>query len=264
MKVIGWLFVVVIALRWEHLIAGAVWMKRSGKLCYDDPDFGTATTASARWVVYQRHHGGRLPWLFMGIKAHRLRAWEENRSTPLKRIRATGSFVVRRIWHFGVFGWAISLLLLGLSEVDDNSAQPYMIAAFMMLGCIFTLAIEGAISLLLVGSWGGTHHLLRHSSGRWKETIAAGGSITVAYAITVCSIWIAERQYNAFPTTATSGPTQQRIADAAQAAIGCIGQNIPQSSGQTGTYLTLALRLVWAAWTLAFLVLVTWAARATD
>lgn len=268
MTVALWAVFAFLLVRIEHLGAGVVWLLRRGPDCYGSKQWRKARNDYERWQAYKRFGGGRLPWLFLGMRAHRLRA-SENGRYPVSQRRlpiAWAALGLRLVWIYPMVGLVVPPLLIILSESTDASTSSALLAcAFLLVTGSLILAVEGGVCLVLFGSWGDTHHRGLTKSRRMREARAIGGSIVVALLATVTLIWIAARRFGSFPTLADHGGLGQRLADAMQGAIAFMFQNPPNEvSGPVGDYSILALRMLWAAYLVALLTLFGWAARSNS
>src|SRR5262249_52818890 len=104
---------------------------------------------------YRRTGGGKLPWLFFGIKSYRLYAWHHNHQP--KKAASFGIKCVRVAWRYYTYApvMAIILIVLSFTPAKLSSISRYcllIIAVSITIGMI-AIAAEGTLAAFILQSW---------------------------------------------------------------------------------------------------------------
>jgi len=168
--VAAWTAVGVVALRVEHLWASAWWvearverwvkrLEKMGKKAVRDP----LQVAEA----FQRTDGAKLPWLFFGVKSHRLwLAIRWARSGNFRRILAPPFIVLRALWVFYIFAPVTASIVASLALTGRSVEIRTQLLVAMTLLSVGSLALvsEASASYHLTKRWRTLYH-------RWPKPI---------------------------------------------------------------------------------------------
>lgn len=264
--IICWALVAVVAIRSEHLIASFVWICLRGTKVYRRKEWRKATTHKKRWKVYKANGGGKWPWLFFGIKAHRLRNVEPRRNpkTGKPTFKARLAKAVRVAWVYPAFGLGVPPLLILLSETTSpKTSNALMVAALILVFTAIIIAVEGGVCVVNFGSWGDTHHRLDDEVPRMREAKAFGGSFLIALVATLSLLWVAATRFDAFPSLVAPEGNPVTFANVLQAGLAAMVQNLPDATGvPMESYVAIPIRILWIAYALGLLCLIGWTGRA--
>ncbi|HEY1687665.1 MAG TPA: hypothetical protein VGF95_02260 [Solirubrobacteraceae bacterium] len=155
-------------LRVEHLIASDLWIRRNGERWQADL---RALTPSQRsdplemWRCYQARGGGKLPYLYFGIRSHRLLAW--HRSATNRGAR-TCLFALRFVWRYFFFAPAVSIIVILVSLLASGlpmlARWDLLVLAISTAIGLVTIAAEGVLASLLLESWAVEYHRFKKRS----------------------------------------------------------------------------------------------------
>lgn len=143
----------------------------------------TRLTPEERWGLYKATGGDELPWLFFGIRSHRLLV-RGRRGPAAVRLALTAVRLAWLNWSFPV--WT-SIVLLGLALHGDSIAIQVMITvgvAALVLNALGTLA-GGAFSAITMGGF--SRH---HDNVPTKEEALNNAAVEFGYGLTAAVIYV--------------------------------------------------------------------------
>ena len=151
---------VLSVLRVEHLIASDFWIAFRGdawKRRVSRMSISNKSNVTRMWKTYRDTGGGKLPYLFFGIKSYRLAHESDQAIGRGWRWRSHGLRLLRMSWRFYTFVVAMSSIVILLSiipaRLSETSSIALLIIAFAMVGGMLAVAAEVTLASLVLGSW---------------------------------------------------------------------------------------------------------------
>lgn len=149
----------------EHLLTAPVWIALRGESFASDLSNLTQSQLddpAAVWPVYVHNQGGKLPWIFFGIKSYRLYAWSQDRSTAWLKLRSATLRAIRFCWRWFNYVTGMSALILttAYAPITLNRYDRAVIlttAFLLVLGCI-AIAAEGYLFFDQLKGWAYAYH----------------------------------------------------------------------------------------------------------
>lgn len=199
---------VVSLLRVEHLVAsdlwiafcGERWKRRVGRISAA----GKSDSARMR-RVYQETGGGKLPFLFFGIKSYRLLNWSDQAE---RRGLARRSRALRRLrfcWRYYTFVPALSCVVILLSVVParlpGTASVSLLIIAFALVLGMLAIAAEGILAALVLGSWAVLYHgwgNLRKGNSNLREFCVIVGCVILTMFADFALVLCAQTRFDAY------------------------------------------------------------------
>lgn len=214
------------ALRVEHLVASDIWIVFGGpkwKRRVSRMSRETQADVVRMWRAYQETGGGKLPFLFFGIKSYRLFNWSHSaRQTPWQSrpLRA-----VRFIWRYYTFAPLMSFLVIIFSLVPNQlSAEArtaLLVIAFATVVGTLAIAAEAILAVLVLKSWAVLYH-------RWpkpgreqsalREFLVTIGSVVLALLAVYALLLCVGARFHAYPGFA-SVSSGAKLREAASLAV---------------------------------------------
>jgi hypothetical protein len=170
-QVLAWLLVLLVALRVEHLWASALWVLRRGRFFRDKLlRLGHKKRIRPRRIaeIFSQTDGGKLPFLFVGVKSYRIEIAALNQRSVGHRWRALLLGFARAGWRFYTFPFLILPITFGASLSDTGSSVRVQLLAVSLLLCLGFMAI-GAESFWAkhrMGSWITYYHRFPKPPGK--------------------------------------------------------------------------------------------------
>jgi hypothetical protein len=150
-------------IRVEHLLAGVGWIILRGgawKRRVRRMKLSTQSDVSRMWTAYRDTDGGKLPFLFFGIKSYRLYNW--SRSPALNRWQRFGLRSLRGCWRYYTFAPAMCVYVAALAVVRIRMPHLmtdalYVIGFSTVIGML-AIAAEAIFSAIQFESWAVLYH----------------------------------------------------------------------------------------------------------
>jgi hypothetical protein len=218
MLTVGVLLVIVAVLsvvRVEHLIASDFWIAFRGS----DWQSGLKHLSEAgksnvprMWRAYRENGGGKLPFLFFGIKSYRLLHWSDAAKRHGWKWRSRGLRMVRLAWRFYTFVLLASVLVVALSaapvRLSTMSRVALLIVAFAMAGGMLAIAAEVVLAALVFGSWAVLYHRWPRPAvrtPRLHEFNLGVGCVLLTQVALFALVFCAETRFHAYPDVPGAG-----------------------------------------------------------
>lgn len=166
LRVIGIGFAVIAVIcvaRVEHVVASTMWILLSGNRWAAKVrrlSVNQQRDAERMWSLYRQTGGGKLPYLFFGIKSYRLYAWSTaNRD---HRMRSVCVRLLRLLWRYYLFSPTMLLLVIFATFVPirTSSIERWSLLVIAVSGVLGMLAIaaEVIVASFRLKSWAAIHH----------------------------------------------------------------------------------------------------------
>jgi len=237
--------------RAEHVIASGVWVAVCGErfkeleakkiearkliggpsLAWKD----VRVTPEERWSLYKQTDGGRLPWLFFGIRSHRLLVAARARKGPTRIIL----ILVRLTWLNWSFPLWMGILLMVVAAECRFGEVRYWATVGAVVLCVNTCGtmIGGFFSEITMGG------LTRHHDSAGVDMKALSNGITeICYSLAadVLFLWSCAVAIQLFGLTRT-GPSVASLAASASFVItGATSSLIPLKTDWQSTLALLS------------------------
>ncbi len=157
---------VYLLLRLEHLLASSIWVwaRGSGWIAEVNNKQVSLDNPIAVADSFDRHGGGKLPFLFFGVKSYKTHRWikvledcgRTRQSLVIQVVRLT-------LWQYWIALLWISpfIVLLGRNPLNGLTKWVVILCAFVQLLALFAICIELWVAGLQMGSWTSFYHRLR-------------------------------------------------------------------------------------------------------
>jgi hypothetical protein len=259
MTLIAILLAGYLALRVGHLVASAIWIMDRGSDWIQEIKGATASElreASFIDTLFELFDGGKLPWLYFGVKSYRLRKW----STTLKhRGRPLQSWLVRLgqvlLWkYFVVPFWAAGTIIALSSRPVDLAARWLLLFCAVLLVTGFLVVVAEAIfAALQMKSWAAYYHRAprtpRHAGQNMKasEFVFTCATFVILWVLAVVPLeYVADSQFAAHGDRDDTPFLEQIGWALREAATGVFDADPVAAAGWTGTIVDWVCLLSWA------------------
>lgn len=168
-QVTAWLVVVLFALRVEHLWASAFWVEyRIAQWSDAVRNLSPRRRADPARIaqLFAATDGGKLPWLFFGVKSHRIWRWARKADQAGNTVRAMLLYALRTAWVYYILAPAVACCV-GLIAITgagaDYKHQLTAMSALLWLGVM-------ALLWEMIGSYSNTEEW-RNLYHRWPKPL---------------------------------------------------------------------------------------------
>lgn len=199
---LAWILSVVCMLRAEHVWAANVWIARSGErfmeleaekresnrmalLSAGHPATwrDVLLTPEQRWDLYVETGGGKLPWIFFGIRSHRLLVAARCARRAIRWL-LTLIRLAWLNWFFPIWAGVVLILLLGHSNSMGLHTPVVIMAASLCANTLGTL-VGASFSAITMG--GLSRH---HDSWKLQDTAKARAIAELGYSIAAGALFV--------------------------------------------------------------------------
>lgn len=162
----GLVLLVYLLVRLEHLLASAIWVwaRGSGWIAEVGNSQVDLEDPIAAADSFDRHGGGRLPFLFFGVKSYRMRRWVRIlKDSGRNRQSLVIQFVRSILWQYWIALLWISplVMFLGRKPLDGLTQWVILSCAFVLLLALITICMELWVAGQQMGSWTSFYHRMR-------------------------------------------------------------------------------------------------------
>jgi len=211
-------------LRVEHLVASDVWIAFCGerwrrrvrqlpKRKLIDPQ--------VMWLHYKQTYGGKLPWLFFGIKSYRLYALAT--ASRDRRLKFMLVWLLRFLWRYYTFVPTMCLIVLVLSfrpsQLREVSRYALLVIASSTLLGMIAIAAEGTLAALFLKSWAIEYHRFpkghrgsRHSRAARERSVFLG-CVLLAYLSAFSLVALVATRFDGYVEFAMTNPLGHQLQD---------------------------------------------------
>jgi hypothetical protein len=269
------LIVALCILRTEHLIASNAWIMLRGeqwqqKVLTLGPE--QLADPTLMWGQYREAGGGKLPWLFFGIKSYRLYAWSHGH--PHRRLRAGALKATRFLWRQYTFAPLMATVVIVCSFVPNHlpSIARYALAGIAMCTAISALAIalESLLAAWTFKSWAVQYHRFPSASTTTNrpdahELLVVFGSIFIAIFVGLALVIVTATRLHGFTNYSAQAPLSTRLGIIVQLLIPPLALgNVANAIGLLTALLILALYVSYAIGMLTIVGPRLWNASSRD
>jgi len=206
------LFALIGTLRVEHLVASDFWIAFSGpkwKRRVSRMSIATQSDVGRMWKAYLETGGGKLPFLFFGIKSYRLFSfYHANWGRPW---RSRSIAAVRLLWRYYIFSPLASCIVIVFSFVPSQLSAVAKIAllvlAFSTVVGMLAIAAEALLAAVVLGSWAILYHRWPKpgkSRQGFREFLVSIGSIALAVLAIFALLLCVAVRFHAYPDLASA------------------------------------------------------------
>jgi hypothetical protein len=249
--------------RVEHLVASDVWIVFGGpkwKRLVRRMHRGTQADVARMWPAYQQTGGGKLPFLFFGIKSYRLYNW----SHTARQVswRANALWVTRFIWRYYTFAPAMSCLVIIFSlvphELSAITKTALLAVAFATVAGMLAVAAEAILAALVLDSWAVLYHRWpkpgREQSALREFLVMMGCIVLTLLAVFALFLFVGAR-FHAYPGFVSKSPGAELREAASLAFPAFFSDAFAPGIGNLAFFASIAATICYLAYIL-FLLLV--------
>jgi hypothetical protein len=198
------------------------------------------------WRAYQETGGGKLPFLFFGIKSYRLLNWSGLAVQRGETWRYQTLRWLRFCWRYYVFVPALSSLVIVLSMASVRLPETAEIAlltiSIAMVVGMLAIAAEAVLAALVLGSWAVLYHRWRNpgtENAPLREFTLFVGCVLLTALTVFALVLCAQMRFHAYQDT-PAGIGWLPIRDAFVTSFtGFVSDALSQSGGPLAFFVNL-------------------------